>query len=133
MEDKDLNEYLNSLILWAENYGYFIDFKKRGDNCICLVNKVIEINSSAPLKFQVYCLLHECGHVLIANNKSFWNFNSSKESKDRDYKVFTIIEEIEAWKRGFNLAQRLNIPISKEEWDIQMSDAIYKYIKWAAN
>jgi hypothetical protein len=146
MKNEDLPYYLNSLIVWAEGRGYFIHFEKNGDNCICSTSKIIEINSSAPLRYQVYCLLHECGHVAIAENGSFWDYEkrprylySKPPSEHEDpkvkeiYRVYTVIEEAEAWKRGLNLAHRLGIPIDKEEWEAEMLDALGKYIDWAAS
>lgn len=146
MKNKDLSFYLNSLIVWAEEKGYCVSFDENGDNCVCTQSKIIEINSSAPLRSQVYYLLHECGHVAIDENGSFWNYKknptnfynkppSEYESKiERDsYRVYTVIEEVEAWKRGFNLACRLGIPIPKDEWEKEMLDAIAKYIDWAVS
>ena len=145
MEEKDLYEYLNSLIVWAEGRGYYIHFEEGGDNCICPDSKIIEINSSSPLEDQVYCLLHECGHVAIYENGSFWDFQnkprylySRNPSEHEDflvkerYRVYTVIEEAEAWQRGFKLANRLNIPISKERWEQEMLIALGKYLDWAA-
>lgn len=145
MEEKDLDGYLNSLIVWAEDRGYYVSFEEDGDDCICPKSKVIEINSSSNLKQQVYCLLHECGHVAIYENGSFWDYHKkprylySRNPSDHDdlkikerYRVYTIIEEAEAWERAFKLAKRLNIPIQKEEWEEQMLAALGKYLDWAA-
>lgn len=146
MKDKDLSNYLNSLIIWAEEKGYFVHFQKDGDDCICTSSKIIEINSSSSLRRQVYCLLHECGHVLIEENKSFWDYNKRprylysvspskhKKKKEKDtYRVYTVIEEIEAWKRSWFLASRLEIPLDRQEWEEQMLEAIGQYLDWAAN
>lgn len=146
MKDEDLPCYLNSLVVWAEDRGYFVHFEKNGDNCMCSMSKIIEINSSAPLRHQVYCLLHECGHVAIAENGSFWAYEKRpryhygkppSEEQDKKakeiYRVYTVIEEAEAWKRGYNLAHRLGIPVEKDEWEEEMLDALGKYIDWAAS
>jgi Zn-dependent peptidase ImmA (M78 family) len=140
------DRYLNTLILWAEERGYFINFEPKGDNCICLLTKIVEINSKASIKKQFFCLLHECGHILVFENGSFWqyqekteplhnqNANNQELNKNRKtYKVYTVIEEIEAWERAFKLAKRLNIPIEYDDWEKEMLNAIEKYIKWAAN
>lgn len=146
MKNEDLPFYLNSLIVWAEGRDYYIHFEKNGDNCICSISKVIEINSSAPLRQQVYCLLHECGHVAIHENGSFWDYDKkpkylyskapsehkSKKVKET-YRVYTLIEEAEAWKRAYKLAERLGIPLDKEEWEDQMLSSLGKYIDWAAS
>lgn len=146
MKEEDMSHYLSLFSSWAEDRGYYVYFEENGDNCICPISKLIEINSSAPLRRQVYCLLHECGHALIIDNGSFWNFEDNKRPEliemspheessplSESEKVFTVIEEIEAWERGLKLAQRLKIPICRKEWEVEMADAIKKYIDWAAN
>lgn len=146
MEDEDLSYYLNALVIWAHCRGYYVHFEEDGDDCMCYQSKIIEINSSAPLRYQVYCLLHECGHVAIHENGTFWDYEkrprymySKPPSEHEDnkikavYRVYTIIEEAEAWERAWKLAKRLKIPISKDEWEEQMLDAMGKYIDWGAS
>ena len=145
MLEEDLEHYLSIFTAWAEDKGYFVFFEEDVDDCICPISKLIEINSSASLRQQVYCLLHECGHALIIDNGSFWEYPKKKlldsvelsptsERKLSDSeRVFTVVEEIEAWKRGFKLSERLKIPVDKKEWEAEMIDAIKKYIDWAAN
>jgi hypothetical protein len=125
----------NILEVWANERGYFIDFRKDGDNSICSVSKIIEINSSIPVETQVYYLLHECGHALIFDNGSFYNFEQIKKAhpEENDYhRVFVILEEAEAWKRAYNLAKRLFIDIDEDRWKSEVVDALSKYVKWAA-
>jgi hypothetical protein len=130
----DKKEYLDLLIDWAHNKNYSVDFKKNGYDSVCDVSKTIEINSSLPIRTQVIRLLHECGHVLIFENGSHFKFNEKTHysPKSTNCKIFTIIEEIEAWKRGKELAIRLHIPIIDEVWDKAMVSALNKYVKWAA-
>lgn len=125
--------YLDSLIVWAYEKGYHVDFTPNGDDCICNISKIIEINSSASTKKQIIRLLHECGHVLIFSNGSKFNFIDKEKYKENTdgYKIYTIIEEIEAWKRGRELANRLKIPIDDVEWEKSMVSALKKYVKWA--
>lgn len=129
-------EYLEILTEWVEGRGYHVDFQKGGDNCICQITKIIEINSSASLEKQVYCLLHECGHALIFDNGSFWEYDKKNLLQNKETslnKVYTVIEETEAWERAFKLATRLKIPIDKQKWENEVIDAMKKYIKWASN
>lgn len=145
MEEEFLNDYLTILICWAEDRGFYVNFEENGDNAICSKSKIIEINSSSPLREQVISLLHECGHVAIYKNGSTWSYDRPMNlysvppshyektgEKDR-YRVYTIIEEIEAWKRAFKLAKRICIPITKEEWEESMFSAIGKYLDWSVS
>lgn len=146
MKNEDLPYYLNSLIVWAESKGFYVHFQDDGDDSMCPSGKIIEINSSASLRYQVMCLLHECGHVAICENGSFWDYHKkpaylySKPPSEHGnqkikntYRVYTVIEEAEAWKRAWALAQRLSIPLEREEWEEHMLDALGKYLDWAAS
>ena len=120
MEEKERwTQAINILEVWANERGYFIDFRENGDNSICSVSKIIEIDSSIPVETQVYYLLHECGHVLVFENGSFYNFKHIKKAypeEDEHHRVFVVLEEAEAWKRAFKLAQRLFIDIDENRW-----------------
>lgn len=133
----DWQEALETLEIWAVDRGYHIEFIKGGDDCICYINKLIEINSSNSYEEQVYCLLHECGHVLIFENGSFHNFDKIREldisKNSKLYRVYTVLEEAEAWKRGQQLAKRLFIQIDEAAWEKQMVLSLSKYINWAAD
>jgi Zn-dependent peptidase ImmA (M78 family) len=132
---------LSTLEVWATDKGYYIDFSdsndKDRDNCICSVSKIINIDGTLPIETQVYYLLHECGHALIFENGNHYDRrslekNAEVESSD-EYKVVTVLEEAEAWKRGYYLAKRLLIPIEDERWKFEVTDAINKYILWSIN
>lgn len=128
------DRYLDLLIVWAANKGYAVEMSSNSDDCICEITKLIEINSSRPLETQVIRLLHECGHVLIFENGSVYDFEDKKKYDKHTvgYKVFTVIEEAEAWRRGGELAKRLKIPIEDDVWEKAMVKALKKYINWAA-
>ncbi len=135
----DWSNALECLEFWAKDRGYHVEFTKNGDDSLCYINKIIEINSSSTPENQVYRLLHECGHVLIIENSSVINFDKLRIQDDDHlkksvyFKSLTVIEEAEAWKRGIQLAKRLNIPIDYERFESSMIKAISKYIRWACN
>jgi hypothetical protein len=127
-------EDLDDLENWANDKGYFVNFTKDGDDSICYISKMIEINSSSSLEKQVMRLLHECGHVLIFENGGTYSFENVKDDDGKlthDERTLRVIEEIEAWGRGFKLAKRLSIKLDKEKWEKSVVDAIGKYINWA--
>lgn len=136
MEQGKWSVCLESLVTWAAEKGYHVEFVYQGDDSMCHISKLIEIDSALSLEKQVIHLLHECGHVLVFGNKDFFDFikirNSYSETSNT-FKVFRVIEEQEAWKRGFKLAKRLHIPIDEDKWEKSMVKALKKYIDWAAN
>jgi len=129
------NKHLDSLIVWASDRGYHVELSDKGDNCICHISKIIEINSTCSLEKQVTYLLHECGHALIFENGSVHNFEEKRKYSKNTVaqKVFTVIEEVEAWKRGRDLAKRLHIEIDDVSWEKSMVKALKKYINWASD
>jgi hypothetical protein len=131
----DWTIHINNLIYWANEKGYHVEMLEGGDDSICQESKLIEINSSSRTELQVIRLLHECGHALIFENGSSFNFKEKRSESESSvkYKVFTVIEEVEAWKRGRDLAKRLSIPIDDSEWEKDMVKALKKYINWASD
>jgi hypothetical protein len=129
----DWNTHINSLVIWANQRGYHVDIVKKGDNSICRISKIIEINASSHPEKQLIRLAHECGHALIFDNGSNFNFENANPEGSTKNKVYTVMEEIEAWKRGRELLKRLKIPINEEAWEKDMVSALKKYINWAAD
>lgn len=129
-------ESIDSLIFWADDYGYSVGFSPNGEDSISSDAKYIEINSNSTIETQLYTLLHECGHLLIYNNGSTFGFSDIHKNfseKSNTHKVFTVIEEIEAWKRGRSLAKRLDIYVDDDAWNRRVCSAIKKYMIWAVS
>ena len=126
---------INSLIYWFHKKGYHVELERDGQDAIDRISKFVSINSTRSKETQVHIMLHEAGHVLVG--ESAGRFNGEAEvlnkysSKTKIHKTFTVIEEIEAWKRGLKLAGRLGIEINKEKWNKDVARAIYKYMVWA--
>jgi len=128
-------EAIDVLVGWLDAKDYYVEFDKKGDDSVSLEEKIVSINTTRSTETQLYVLLHECGHVLIHNNEDIVKYRTVQESfKERSdiHKVFTVMEEAEAWKRGKRLARRLGIEINEEKWNRDLSRALNKYIKWAA-
>ena len=131
----DWTEPLDILVTWTHTKGYIVEFVKQGDDAIYDDTKIIEINLSNNKEKQFYRLVHECGHILINDDNGIFGQKKSFNNLKKDtsaFKTARVIEEIEAWKRGFHLAKRLNLPIDECEWRSNMLKAIKKYIMWAS-
>ena len=132
----DAQCYLDLLVIWAYDRGYSVFFERNGDDSICDNSKIISIKNTVTKESQLFTLLHECGHLLIYKNGDVFNLNDIRASYSEGsqiYKTYRVIEEIEAWKRGRQLAKRLNISIDQDRWDRAISRAITKYIKWSVS
>jgi hypothetical protein len=103
--------------------------------------KQITICSRMGIEKKLYALLHECGHALIRENWSKFAKEyaahaevpqDGRRQRNTKYKVSTIEEEIEAWKRGKRLAKRLDIELDEERYDEHKTECLMSYIRWAA-
>jgi hypothetical protein len=126
---------ISQVVVWLEERGYYVEFDKSGDDSVDRIAKVVSINTTRSEETQLYIILHECGHILVAESDIIVNGIDEVLEKysysSKIYKTFTVIEEVEAWKRGLALARRLKIPINKKKWNRDVSRAIYKYMLWA--
>ena len=126
---------ISQVVVWLEERGYYVEFDNAGDDSVDRIAKVVSINTTRSEETQLYIILHECGHILVAESDIIVNGIDEVLEKysysSKIYKTFTVIEEVEAWKRGLALARRLKIPINKEKWNRDVSRAIYKYMLWA--
>lgn len=131
----DHEEAITTLIHWLDTKGYYVDFDRNGDDSVDCSAKIVSINNTRTLETQLYILLHECGHILIHNNDKLMKYaevQGNYRERTNIHKVFTVMEEVEAWKRGMLLAKRLNIEIDEKKWNMDISRALNKYIRWAA-
>tara|TARA_Y100000310_G_scaffold134378_1_gene133369 strand:- start:159 stop:569 length:411 start_codon:yes stop_codon:yes gene_type:complete len=122
-----------TLECWAYARGYCVHFAHDGDDSVDEIAKIISINTTRSLETQLYTLLHECGHILIYGSDKVVNVKEVTDhygEKSNIYRVFRVIEEVEAWKRGLSLADRLGIGIDKKKWNRDVARALKQYMKW---
>ena len=84
-------------------------------------------------------LLHECGHHLIGMKEHHERFgqgyplgNDPAVAKTKAHKVACLEEEFEAWHRGWKLARRLGLAITRSDFDELRIECLKSYIDWAA-
>ena len=135
---------INTLEIWLNKKGWSLDVDYVNKDEMFYDSKEVFINSRQSLENQLYSLLHECGHILVQRNKSSYEKNfpvSSRMSKapknfkqiqkTKKYKFDALYEEIEAWKRGKNLANRLGVHFNEKKYNELASDCVYSYMQWA--
>ena len=131
-----IRDDLWSVIYWAESIGYSVIVEKDSDDSIDTESKFIFIKSTNRLETQLYTLLHECGHHLVRHNGSVFQYDDIKDSyseKSNTHKTFVLIEEVEAWRRGYLLGKRLGVAINDDRWNRMVGSAINKYAYWASS
>lgn len=124
-----------------DTLGYTVYLCDVTDGLCDFSNKRILISSRLGIEKRLYILIHELGHILIRNNqKKFQSEYSGHANVSLDrrcnwtkkFRVSTIEEEIEAWKRGKRVAKRLGIEINEEKFNKFKTNCLMSYIRWAA-
>ncbi len=91
---------------------------------------LIGINTDEPLQQQLYILLHEAGHAILKlEHKRFLGvFDQTLESR-----LALLREEMEAWKEGRLLAEKMEIDIDDGAWAMFCKQNLEDYIEWATS
>ena len=134
---------IDALTEWAENKGYEVHLEANRIDEVRRLHKEIYISTRQPLYMQLFGLAHECGHVTIEHNleryKKRYPRNYEREmegKKNRQWSKISLhqelAEECEAWQKGEELLNKLNVKFDKEKFDKVAADCVFTYIKSAA-
>jgi len=136
-----IEDYINLITAWAKTRGYSVFGKWDEDAFYDKDKEIVYSLRTKEKKHQMYSLLHECGHALAFESKSYKNrfptmskrrFKTAKvNSRTNTFKVEQIVEEHDAWQRGLKLACRLGIEIDKEDYNKYASRYVMSYIRKA--
>lgn len=129
---------IGTLIEWASSHGLTVEFTGKGGGAYDQTNKNIVISSRlSPLK-QLAFLLHESGHHLINRSDASDRYAMGYMAEGKHVKktilhrMSVLDEEMEAWHRGWKLAERLNLSIDREQYDGVKIECLKTYVKWVA-
>ena len=134
------NSQIEDIINWLSSKGYEACFNKDAEDCVCFMSKKVFINSRCHPETKYYTLLHESGHILVAQDSNkfekempmYARSDDGRNARSKAYRVSTIAEELEAWKRGRRLARRLKHHVDDAKYDKHITDGVMSYIEWAA-
>ena len=124
MNQHQYKQNLYKLRGWLKNKNFELDVSHTVYDNVLIdkFSKIVEISARQSLKNQIYCLLHECGHIILKNNKNFssqFPAYSSKKIKRKNNLLLeydTIREETYAWDKGMELAKRLKIKLDQDDY-----------------
>lgn len=93
----------------------------------------IGINTNHSKEIQLFCLLHEAGHLILRRKEDFNDDYPEvhKGGRTQLSRIDVIREEIDAWTEGRDLARTLGIRINDRKWNRYWKHQVYKYVKWA--
>lgn len=130
---------LGKLVTWCVGRGVTVSFGKKQNGVYDTATKTIVISAHARPLRQVAYLLHECGHHLIGDDDHHGRFEAGypcsedpAASKTFKHKLSCLEEEMEAWHRGWKLAIRVGLHVSREQYDEIRIECLKSYVKWAA-
>lgn len=127
---------LAKLIDWCTSKALSVTFEKKVGGVYDASNKNIMISSRLLPRRQVILLLHECGHHLIGRKEHHGRFAMGYPQTDPEviktfhHRVAVLEEEMEAWHRGWNLSQRLELNLDRDTFDVVRLECIKTYMKW---
>ncbi len=93
-------------------------------------SKLICIHRSYNLeKNGLYALLHECGHALqpVTNIGVNCYKNIDEEEKPKEFSMKRFINEVDAWDKGLELANKLGIEIDIKRFNKEKDLALLTY------
>lgn len=133
-------EQFIELEIWLIDRGYTLNIAHDVDDCVYLYDKIVCIQGRSRPESRYYNLLHECGHILVAQGSKQWKkdmpmyaqgdaADDGRRRKGEVYKVSLVGEEIEAWKRGRRLSKRMGHDMDDKKYDRSMAKWVYSYIK----
>ena len=140
MGDKWKNQF-DEVKCWLGKKGYTVKCRTDAEDCVLFCAKTVLINSRNHPETKYYTLLHECGHILIDKDSArfekevpvYARSEDGRSARSKAYRVSTVAEELEAWKRGRRLAARLGHHVDDLKYDKQITDNVMSYIEWAAD
>ena len=128
---------LTKVVEWCSERGLKIDFVKKPAASYYPDSKAIQIaHRLKPIRQLIY-LLHECGHHLIGSSEDHERYgmgypqNELSVKRTFHHRLTCLDEEFEAWHRGWKLAQRLKLNITRDKYDQLKVECLRTYVKWA--
>jgi hypothetical protein len=134
-------EQFEDLEVWLLDKGYTLTVAHDVEDCLYLEDKIVCIQSRSLPETRYYSLLHECGHILVADGSKQWKkdmplyaqedgiLNDGRRRRGKAYKVSLIAEEVEAWKRGRRMSGKKGHHIDNEKYNKLFSLCVFEHIK----
>lgn len=140
---KTLNweQKIDKLESWLSERGYRLikGKEKHITDSVDFDLKLVLLSVRSKAENQFYSLLHECGHILNRNKNFDRKYKvlrgaetDPRKEKTLRYLTEEIEEETEAWRRGQQLSEKLNIPVDYDTYHNYASKYIMTYVVYAA-
>lgn len=132
MRDSDR---LQKLCDWAADRGYLVDLHAEAHEAdeVDPSTRVITISPTQTQRQKVYSLAHECGHILGFESADFlFSEPRGMASKSARNRLGIVEVELDAWRRGFRLCERLGLGLSPKGFEREACRWLMTYVRDAA-
>ena len=118
-------EFEATVELTTEDTGFIYELR----------DKRVQIQGVYPPRDKLYILMHEVGHLsrLMENLEDNTFFMDKSGNENVREKTMTLMEEVLAWHKAEEIAERLEIPIEKRAWQRLINMTVEKYVGWACD
>jgi len=113
-----IDEDLEKVRKFLDENNIKLSFTDYDDNYIDHHQDEIVVYRGQSKKHKLFTILHEIGHYFLELHF------------DEETKATTIIQEVLAWDRGFDVSAALNLDIDEDEWKKLMESSISKYLSY---
>lgn len=130
---------IEKVVRWCLSQGLSVEFTSQCGGIYYPEDRRVTLTSRAQPRFQLFLLLHEIGHFLVASTERHARFSQGYRNIDpRATRTFIhrldiLDEEFEAWARGWSLGERLKILKNGDRiaFDRIRANMLKDYIKWS--
>lgn len=123
---------LTKLLSWCKKKKLQVIMSPKAENF--RDESKIVISSRLSHSTKIVYILHEAGHALIDSKEDCSRFGAgypSSSTKTFLNRSSIVFEELEAWKRGWDLAKRLKLKLSKSFYNKKRNESMKLYFQWA--
>ncbi len=130
-------ERLQRICDWAADRGYHVELDPAPHEAdeVDPVTKVIVLSSAQTPRQRVYAALHEAGHILGYEARDFLFSDAPHRITPRmspRSRLAVVENELDAWRRGWRLAERLELGLSARGFEKEAATWIMTYVRDAA-
>ena len=141
LQNAIFQDSIEELVKWVNKKGFSVDFGYCVQDEMRPADKLITVSTRQSKENQLYSFLHECGHLILSKNeKSYrkkypstaklWDKDNYNLQNSHKYKVDTVAEEIDAWRKGLEIAKRLNLYVDEEKYYNLTTKYVWTYIEY---
>jgi hypothetical protein len=124
-------DQMAKVIDWCIDHGIEVHFNRTaaGEGGEYDWSGKVTVDSRSSRELQLFTILHEVGHFLTGEMRS--DVVSSRRLRTITYRVDIVDYELEAWKRGLNLARDLGLNLDERRYNRARSVYVKTYMAWA--